>query len=77
MSLPLSMAAYFTIWWVVLFAVLPIGVRSQIEAGDVEAVNGADAGAPAAPMLAKKALWTTLVTALVFIALDVFVYAMG
>ena len=33
MSAPLSIAVYFTIWWVVLFAILPIGVRSMTEAG--------------------------------------------
>jgi len=28
-------AIYFIIWWVVLFAVLPWGVRSQEESGEV------------------------------------------
>ena len=32
-----SLALYFIIWWTVLFAILPIGVRSQAEAGDVAA----------------------------------------
>jgi predicted secreted protein len=27
-------ATFFLIWWVVLFAVLPWGVRSQLESGD-------------------------------------------
>jgi predicted secreted protein len=29
MSLATAIAIYFIIWWVVLFAVLPWGVRSQ------------------------------------------------
>jgi len=33
MSLTLSIAIYFVIWWIVLFAVLPIGVRTQGEMG--------------------------------------------
>jgi len=74
MSLPLSIAAYFTIWWVTLFAVLPFGVRSATEAGVTDAPKGADPGAPAVPNLAKKALWTTGVAAVVFVALDAYVY---
>jgi predicted secreted protein len=68
MSLPLSLAAYFTMWWVVLFAVLPFGVRSAAEAG-VERPAGADAGAPLAPHLALKALATTLISGVLFAAL--------
>ncbi|MGL4496733.1 MAG: DUF1467 family protein, partial [Beijerinckiaceae bacterium] len=28
-------AIYFVIWWIILFAVLPFGVRSQVEEGKV------------------------------------------
>ena len=42
MSLATAIAIYFIIWWVVLFAVLPWGVRSQEEGGDV--VSGTDPG---------------------------------
>jgi predicted secreted protein len=67
MSTPLAIAVFFTIWWVVLFAVLPFGVRSQHEAGGVEGLpRGADPGAPVAPMLVRKALWTTLISAVLF-----------
>lgn len=57
-------AIYFIIWWVVLFAVLPWGVRSQQEAGSVE--NGTDPGAPAIPNLLAKIIWTTIVTTVLF-----------
>ena len=36
MSLPTSIAIYFIIWWTVLFAVLPWGVRSQQEYGALD-----------------------------------------
>ena len=72
MTLSLSIACYFMIWWVVLFAVLPFGVRSAAEAG-VETPPGADPGAPIAPKLAMKALATTLISAVVFAA--VYAYA--
>ena len=68
MSLATSIAIYFIIWWVVLFAVLPLGIRSQIEAGEV--VRGTDPGAPAMPKLGRKLLWTTVVAALTFAAID-------
>jgi predicted secreted protein len=64
MSLPTSIAIYFIIWWVVLFAVLPWGVRSQQEQGTV--TPGSDPGAPAIPNLKRKLVWTTIVAAAVF-----------
>lgn len=64
MSLPLAFAVYFTIWWTVLFAILPIGVRSLHEEGAV--APGSEPGAPVNPRLAMKALWTTVVSAVVF-----------
>jgi predicted secreted protein len=59
-----ALAIYFVLWWVVLFAVLPWGVRSQAEAGEVE--PGSDPGAPAVPALGSKIIWTTVVSAAVF-----------
>jgi len=66
-SLPLSAAIFLTIWFTVLFAVLPFGVRSQHEAGEI--VPGTDPGAPVSPRLLAKALWTTLISAAIFAAL--------
>jgi predicted secreted protein len=57
-------AIYFIIWWVVLFAVLPWGVRSQHESGDI--APGTEPGAPAVHLVWKKLLWTTLVASTVF-----------
>lgn len=64
MSIIGSIAVYFIIWWTVLFAVLPIGVQSQHEAGEV--IAGSEPGAPVRPLLLKKALWTTLISFVVF-----------
>lgn len=68
-STPIAIAIFVTIWFTVLFAVLPFGIRSQHEAGDF--VPGTDPGAPVAPRLLVKALWTTVISAAVFAALVV------
>jgi predicted secreted protein len=64
MSLPTAIAIYFIIWWVVLFAVLPWGVRSQHEDGAI--TPGSDPGAPVIPKLKRKLAWTTIIAGLVF-----------
>jgi predicted secreted protein len=52
---------FLIIWWLVLFAVLPWGVRRQ-ESDD----PGHDPGAPANPMLLKKAVVTTVIALLIW-----------
>lgn len=66
MSLAGGIAIYFIIWWVVLFAVLPWGVRSHHEAGIVDPLT--EAASPINPRLALKAIITTLVAGVVFAA---------
>jgi predicted secreted protein len=72
MSIVTALAIYFIVWWLVLFAVLPFGVRSQQEGGEV--TPGSDPGAPAIPRLARKLVWTTIVAGIVF-ALGYVAYA--
>lgn len=55
---------YLLIWWVVLFAVLPWGVRSQEEAGEVAA--GTERGAPAVPRVWLKLAVTSAIAAVLF-----------
>jgi len=64
MSITTAVAIFFLIWWVVLFAVLPWGVRSQHEGGDM--VPGTDPGAPISFKLGRKLLWTTLVAVVIY-----------
>jgi len=64
---PMAIAIFFTIWWVLLFAVLPFGVRSQHETAEI--VPGSDPGAPVAPRLLAKGLWTTAISLVAFAAL--------
>jgi predicted secreted protein len=71
MTIPLGIALFITIWWTVLFAVLPFGVRSQHEDGAV--VSGTDPGAPVRPRLLVKALWTTLISVVIFAGLVAYI----
>lgn len=65
MGLPTLIAIYLTVWWTVLFAVLPLGAKSFAEAG-IEPPAGADPGAPVNPNLKRKFITTTWVSAIVF-----------
>jgi predicted secreted protein len=64
MGIGTVIAIYFIIWWVVLFAVLPWGVRSQQESGEV--APGTDPGAPAVHRVWMKLVWTTVIAGVVF-----------
>lgn len=61
---PITMLAiYLTVWWTVLFAVLPLGMSQE----DRERpTDGAQWGAPVNPNLKKKFLTTTWVSAIVW-----------
>lgn len=72
MSLSTAAAIYFIIWGTVIFAVLPWGVRSQAEHGEI--VPGSEPGAPAFPRLGRALIWNTAVSTIVF-ALFYVVYA--
>ena len=60
MSITGAIVLFVAIWFVTLLALLPIGLRTQGEAGDV--APGTPASAPADAMIRKKLIWTTLVT---------------
>jgi predicted secreted protein len=68
-SFELAVPMFITIWFVVLFAILPIGIHSQRESGTY--VEGTDPGAPVNPQLWKKALLTTIASLIVFAVLMV------
>ncbi|WP_460452125.1 DUF1467 family protein [Alsobacter sp. SYSU BS001988] len=64
MSISGALALYFIIWWLTLFAILPLGVRSQHEAGEV--ADGTEPGAPMLPRMGRKVVLTTLAAIPVF-----------
>ena len=56
---------YISIWWIVFFSVLPIGIKSQ-NTKSKDQTKGNDPGAPKNPKIAKKFLITTLITSIIF-----------
>ncbi len=59
-----AIGLYFVVWWTALFAILPVRVTSQVEAGEIAV--GTDPGAPASPALYERAIWTTIAAGIVF-----------
>lgn len=74
MSLVSAIGIYFVIWWLVLFMVLPWGVRTQHEEGEI--TPGSNPSSPVRPMLWRKALATTLIS-FVFLGVVYVVLAQG
>jgi predicted secreted protein len=65
------LALYFVIWWLTLFLVLPFGVRSQHETGEV--VAGSDPGAPTMVRIVRIVILNSVLS-LVVLALFWIVY---
>jgi predicted secreted protein len=65
MSLASALAIYFIIWWLVLFLVLPFGIRNAHDTGDT-VEEGHEPGAPVNPRLVRKAVITTVLATVVF-----------
>lgn len=64
MTITSAIVLFCTIWAIVLFMVLPQGVVSQHEDGDV--VPGTPASAPSNAQIKRKAIITTAVAVVVF-----------
>jgi predicted secreted protein len=63
MSWATGLMVYIVLWWVVLFGVLPLGARRVENPG-----RGQDRGAPERPDLLRKAIITSIVAAVLWIA---------
>ncbi len=74
MSWTTVLAIYFVAWWTVLFLVLPFGIRSQHEEGVI--APGTDPGAPVMPLLIKKLIWNSVLTA-VLCAVFIWIFLTG
>ena len=65
MDLVSGIVVYVILWWWVLFMALPVGVRRE---DDVQPGN--DAGAPKKTMMVAKLVATTVIAALIWVAVD-------
>ena len=61
MSWITGLLVFFVIWWTVIFAVLPLGVR-RIE----DPTPGVDRGAPEKPQILRKAIICTAISAVLW-----------
>lgn len=68
-----GIAAYIVIWWIVIFMVLPWGVR-PIEDGDI--AKGHAPSAPLRPLMLRKVLTTTAIATVLWLVVY-FVTASG
>ncbi|MBI1620606.1 DUF1467 family protein [Aquamicrobium zhengzhouense] len=59
-------ASYFILWWVVLFAMLPFGLRTQDDDGEV--TLGTVSSAPKGSHMRGAFIRTTISTTLIFAA---------
>lgn len=71
MSLPLAIATYVISWWLVFFVILPTGIKTQGESGEI--IRGTPGSAPINHRLQVKLLVTTLISGILFAA---FYYSM-
>lgn len=64
MNVASGIVVYTIVWWVVIFCVLPIGVKSAAESH-----RGHDSGAPVNPRMGFKIILTTIISTVVFLCI--------
>lgn len=70
MGLVSGIAMFLVIWWTVIFAVLPWGIRDAIG----ENADGLASGAPKKPQLRKKFLMTTIAASVIWLIVHALIY---
>ena len=65
MSILFGISVYLTLWWTILFVILPLGSRSYAEM-NLPVPGGGDPSAPVEPRLKRKFITTTWVSAVIF-----------
>lgn len=68
-------AIYFILWWVVLFAMLPFGLRTQDESGEIS--PGTEPSAPSGSHMLGAVIRTSIVSGVIFAAFYVAVVYYG
>ena len=65
MNLFSAFVVWLIIWWLVLFIVLPIGIRGQAEEEDI--VEGTEPGAPHTLNIKRKFIQTTIIASIIWV----------
>ena len=65
MNLFSAFVVWLIIWWLVLFIVLPIGIRGQAEEEDI--VEGTEPGAPHTLNIKRKFIQTTIMASIIWV----------
>lgn len=65
MTITGAIVLFAVFWFLALYMILPLFVRSQEEAGEVE--PGTSAGAPDQPLMKKKLIWATIAAIVMWI----------
>lgn len=73
MSIASAIVTYLILWWLVFFMALPFGVERPDES---EVEIGHEPGAPKKPMLLKKALITSVISA-ILVAIWAYIQSLG
>ena len=60
-----AVITFTLIWMIVLFTILPIGIKNQVETSNW--VKGTDPGAPVESNIKKKLIVTTLISVILFL----------
>jgi len=60
-----ALVVWLIIWWLVLFIILPIGVRGQAEENDI--VEGSEPGAPHTLDIKRKFIQTTIIASILWV----------
>jgi predicted secreted protein len=71
MTITGAVVLFAVIWFVSLLVALPIGIRTQEEAGKV--TPGTPSSAPENPRVGRKMLWVTVVTLVLWLPLCAFI----
>ncbi len=64
MSYVSAFAVFFILWWIVLFAVLPFGLKTQDDDG--ETLLGTVSSAPRGPHMLRAVIRTTILSLVIF-----------
>ena len=65
-----GIVVYMMIWWVVIFAVLPLGIKRE-----VHCTQGHDTGAPMKTYLFHKFIFTTILSGIIWVIVNYFIQA--